>query len=182
MRHPLCEKYPACCDGIFSLDSQSRPTKDPERSKTLTSTKTRTTEQATVQCTCGCGEARQGRQLALPSRPRRPPRRTGHQLHRQLERRRREQRGPALAPVRHPPAQGVRNERAAPDQGSGQAERDVHRRTIYTLQPTQYETITAAIEELRGSSDHPAQTIVGVTGLALDGLLIEIETTVVLPE
>jgi enamine deaminase RidA (YjgF/YER057c/UK114 family) len=56
---------------------------------------------------------------------------------------------------------------------------DVHRRTIYRLQPTQYETITAAIEEVQGPSDHPAQTIVGVTGLALDGLLIEIETTVV---
>jgi enamine deaminase RidA (YjgF/YER057c/UK114 family) len=57
----------------------------------------------------------------------------------------------------------------------------VVRRTIYTLQPTQYEIITAAIEEVQGSTDHPAETIVGVTGLALDGLLIEIETTVLLP-
>lgn len=57
---------------------------------------------------------------------------------------------------------------------------DVVRRTIYTLKPTEYETITAAIEEVQGSTVHPAQTIVGVTGLAIDGLLIEIEVTVAL--
>ena len=54
---------------------------------------------------------------------------------------------------------------------------DVVRRTIYTLQPTQYETITRAIDEVTGGAAHPAQTIVGVTGLAVDGLLIEIECT-----
>jgi len=54
----------------------------------------------------------------------------------------------------------------------------VVRRTIYTLRPTEYEEITRAIEEVQGSSQHPAQTIVGVTGLAVDGLLIEIEVTV----
>jgi enamine deaminase RidA (YjgF/YER057c/UK114 family) len=54
---------------------------------------------------------------------------------------------------------------------------DVVRRTIYTLHPTEYETITRAIEEVQGSSEHPAQTIVGVTGLAVPGLLIEIECT-----
>lgn len=54
----------------------------------------------------------------------------------------------------------------------------VLRRTIYTLQPTEFATITAAIEEVQGSTEHPAQTIVGVTGLAIDGLLIEIEVTV----
>lgn len=59
---------------------------------------------------------------------------------------------------------------------------DVVRRTIYTLQPTQYETITAAIEEVQQSQEHPAQTIIGVTGLAVDGLLIEIEATVRLPQ
>ena len=54
---------------------------------------------------------------------------------------------------------------------------DVVRRTIYTLQPTEYEAITAAIDEVTGGADHPAQTIVGITGLAVDGLLIEIECT-----
>lgn len=43
----------------------------------------------------------------------------------------------------------------------------VVRRTIYTTQPTEYEVITAAIEEVQGSSVHPAQTIVGITGLAV---------------
>ncbi|TRW46592.1 RidA family protein [Georgenia yuyongxinii] len=58
---------------------------------------------------------------------------------------------------------------------------DVVRRTIYTLAPTEYETITSAIEDVQGSDQHPAQTIVGVTGLAVEGLLIEIEVTVHLP-
>ena len=56
---------------------------------------------------------------------------------------------------------------------------DVVRRTIYTLRPTEYETITAAINEVTGGAEHPAQTIVGVTGLAVPGLLIEIECTAV---
>ncbi len=56
---------------------------------------------------------------------------------------------------------------------------DVVRRTIYTLQPTEYETITAAIDEVTGGAAHPAQTILGVTGLAVPGLLIEIECTAV---
>jgi enamine deaminase RidA (YjgF/YER057c/UK114 family) len=58
---------------------------------------------------------------------------------------------------------------------------NVVRRTIYTTAPTEYETITAAIEEVQGSNEHPAQTILGVTGLAVPGLLIEIEATVCLP-
>jgi enamine deaminase RidA (YjgF/YER057c/UK114 family) len=56
---------------------------------------------------------------------------------------------------------------------------DVVRRTIYTLHPTEYQTITAAIDEVTGGADHPAQTIVGITGLAVPGLLIEIECTAV---
>jgi enamine deaminase RidA (YjgF/YER057c/UK114 family) len=57
---------------------------------------------------------------------------------------------------------------------------DIVRRTIYTLHPTEYETITAAIDEVTGGAAHPAQTIVGVTGLAVPGCLIEIECTAVL--
>jgi enamine deaminase RidA (YjgF/YER057c/UK114 family) len=59
---------------------------------------------------------------------------------------------------------------------------DVVRRTIYTLHPTEYETITRAIDEVTGGADHPAQTIVGVTGLAVPGCLIEIECTAVVNE
>ena len=56
---------------------------------------------------------------------------------------------------------------------------DVLRRTIYTLHPTDFATITAAIDEITGGAEHPAQTIVGITGLAVPGLLIEIECTAV---
>ena len=54
---------------------------------------------------------------------------------------------------------------------------DIVRRTIYTTKPTEYETITSAIDEVTGRAGHPAQTILGVTGLAVPGLLIEIECT-----
>jgi enamine deaminase RidA (YjgF/YER057c/UK114 family) len=54
---------------------------------------------------------------------------------------------------------------------------DIVRRTIYTLRPTEYEVITAAIDEVTGGAAHPAQTIVGVIGLAVPGCLIEIECT-----
>jgi enamine deaminase RidA (YjgF/YER057c/UK114 family) len=57
---------------------------------------------------------------------------------------------------------------------------DIVRRTIYTLHPTEYETITRAIDSVTGGAEHPAQTIVGITGLAVPGLLIEIECTAVL--
>lgn len=56
---------------------------------------------------------------------------------------------------------------------------DIVRRTIYTLQPTEYETISRAIDEVTGGADNPPQTIIGVTGLAVPGLLIEIECTAV---
>ncbi|KAB2585642.1 enamine deaminase RidA [Rhodococcus erythropolis] len=58
---------------------------------------------------------------------------------------------------------------------------DVVRRTVYTSRPTDFAIITAAIEEIQGSTRHPAQTILGVTGLAIEGLLVEIEVTVHLP-
>ncbi|WP_336658471.1 RidA family protein [Leucobacter sp. USHLN153] len=53
------------------------------------------------------------------------------------------------------------------------------RRTIYTTQPTEYETITKAIHALTGGAEDPAQTIVGISGLAIPGSLIEIECTAV---
>ena len=73
----------------------------------------------------------------------------------------------------------MRNLKVAMD-AAGVAWGEVVRRTIYTLQPTEYETITRAIDDVTGGADHPAQTIVGVTGLAVPGLLIEIECTAVL--
>jgi enamine deaminase RidA (YjgF/YER057c/UK114 family) len=57
---------------------------------------------------------------------------------------------------------------------------DVVRRTIYTTRPGEFETIAAAIDDVTGGGPQPAQTIVGVTGLALPGLLIEIEVTAVI--
>lgn len=58
---------------------------------------------------------------------------------------------------------------------------DVMRRTIYTLHPTEFEVITEAIEHVQLSTLHPAQTIIGVTGLAVPGMLIEIEVTAAVP-
>jgi enamine deaminase RidA (YjgF/YER057c/UK114 family) len=57
---------------------------------------------------------------------------------------------------------------------------DVVRRTIYTVAPTEFEVIARAIEEVTGETDHPPQTIIGVTGLALPQLMIEIEVTALL--
>ena len=54
---------------------------------------------------------------------------------------------------------------------------DVVRRTVYTTRPTEFQTISAGINEVTGGADDPAQTIAGVTGLALPGLMNEIEAT-----
>jgi enamine deaminase RidA (YjgF/YER057c/UK114 family) len=75
----------------------------------------------------------------------------------------------------------MRNVKTAMD-AAGVEWDDIVRRTIYTLQPTGYETITAAIDEVTGGAEHPAQTIVGVTGLAVPGCLIEVECTAVVVE
>ena len=54
---------------------------------------------------------------------------------------------------------------------------DIVRRTIYTLRPTEWETMGEAIDEVTGGAPHPAQTVVGVSSLAIPGLLLEIECT-----
>jgi enamine deaminase RidA (YjgF/YER057c/UK114 family) len=56
---------------------------------------------------------------------------------------------------------------------------DIVRCTVYTLQPTAYEAISRAIDEVTGGAANPPQTIIGVTGVAIPGLLIEIECTAV---
>jgi enamine deaminase RidA (YjgF/YER057c/UK114 family) len=55
---------------------------------------------------------------------------------------------------------------------------DVVKATVYTTQPHEYETIGTAMAEAMGGAEPPAQTIAGVTGLALPELLIEIELVV----
>jgi enamine deaminase RidA (YjgF/YER057c/UK114 family) len=75
-------------------------------------------------------------------------------------------------------AAAMRNLKIAMD-ATGVAWDDIVRRTIYTTQPTEYETITRAIDEVTGGAEYPAQTIVGITGLAVPGCLIEIECTAV---
>ena len=72
----------------------------------------------------------------------------------------------------------MRNLKAAMD-AVGVGWDDIVRRTIYTTRPTEYETITAGIDAVTGGAAHPPQTILGVTGLALPSLLIEIECTAV---
>ena len=67
-------------------------------------------------------------------------------------------------------------------QAAGASWDDIVRRTIYTVHPTEFETITAAIDEVTGGAEHPAQTIVGITGLAVPGLLIEIECTAIVAD
>lgn len=58
---------------------------------------------------------------------------------------------------------------------------DIVKRTIFTLHPTEFPLITEAIDEVTGGADHPPQTLVGVAGLAMPGLLIEIEAMALLP-
>jgi enamine deaminase RidA (YjgF/YER057c/UK114 family) len=58
---------------------------------------------------------------------------------------------------------------------------DVVKATVYTTRPTEYELIGAAMGEAMGAAAPPAQVLVGVTGLALPELLIEIEIVVSLP-
>ncbi len=58
---------------------------------------------------------------------------------------------------------------------------DVVKATVYTTQPTEYETIGRAMSEGMGGAEPPAQVIAGVTSLALPELLIEIELIVSLP-
>ena len=84
----------------------------------------------------------------------------------------------AAEDLRGQTAAAMRNLKAAMD-AAGVTWEQIVRRTIYTLHPTEYETITEAIDEVTGGAEHPAQTIVGVTGLAVPGLLIEIEATAV---
>ena len=75
----------------------------------------------------------------------------------------------------------MRNLKVAMD-AAGVGWDDVVRRTIYTTQPTEYEAITRGIDQVTGGAEHPAQTIVGITGLAVPGCLIEIECTAVIGE
>ena len=58
---------------------------------------------------------------------------------------------------------------------------DIVKRTIFTLHPTEFQLITEAIDAVTGGAAHPPQTLVGVAGLAMPGLLIEIEAMAVLP-
>ncbi|MGW4029328.1 RidA family protein [Streptomyces sp. NPDC004838] len=57
---------------------------------------------------------------------------------------------------------------------------DIVRRTIYTTRPHELATIGTAVREVTGDAANPPQTIVGVTGLALPGLMVEVECTAVL--
>jgi enamine deaminase RidA (YjgF/YER057c/UK114 family) len=58
---------------------------------------------------------------------------------------------------------------------------DVVSATVYTTLPHEYETIGAAMAEAMGGAAPPAQVLLGVTGLALPALLVEIELVVSLP-
>lgn len=55
---------------------------------------------------------------------------------------------------------------------------DVVKATVYTTRPTEYETIGRTMAGAMGGAAPPAQVLLGVTGLALPELLIEIELVV----
>jgi len=58
---------------------------------------------------------------------------------------------------------------------------DVVKAVVYTTQPAEVRTIGAAMAEAMGGAEPPAQVVLGVTGLALPGLMIEIDLVVSLP-
>ena len=58
---------------------------------------------------------------------------------------------------------------------------DVVKATVYTTRPHDFEEIGGAMAEGMGGVTPPAQVVLGVTGLALPELLIEIEVVVSLP-
>ena len=58
---------------------------------------------------------------------------------------------------------------------------DVVKATVYTTRPGDYELIGRVMAEAMGEAAPPAQVILGVTGLALPELLVEIELVVSLP-
>lgn len=73
----------------------------------------------------------------------------------------------------------MRNLEIAMDE-AGVTWEDLVRRTVYTTEPTEFQTITEAIHSVTDGAEDPAQTIIGVTGLAIPGLVIEIECTAVI--
>jgi enamine deaminase RidA (YjgF/YER057c/UK114 family) len=58
---------------------------------------------------------------------------------------------------------------------------DVVKATVYTTRPNEYETIGAVMAEAMAGAAPPAQSLVGVTSLALPELLVEIELVGSLP-
>lgn len=52
---------------------------------------------------------------------------------------------------------------------------DIVYRTIFTTRPTEYLTIYEGMDEVSGAALHPAQSVIGVSGLAVAELLVEIE-------
>lgn len=55
---------------------------------------------------------------------------------------------------------------------------NVVRATVYTTRPTEYDAIGEAMATAMGGVDPPAQVIIGVSGLALPAMVIEIDLVV----